>query len=244
MKRFLRELAISVAPKVLPSTVQIEKLLAISLLTREQKAIFATPRFPTREALWEAELSHYKHEAVKLIEFGVWKGESLKHFSSFLESEGANFVGFDSFDGLPETWNTLSGKMPHGTFAVGGNAPDNSDPRVTFVKGWFQDTVLHYVSSLLADKAGFGNYPLIVHYDADLYSSTLFCLMQIDRLKEPYLAFFDEFPGHESRALFNYQQATGAELKFLGRVGPTPRYPCQVAVKITPDTNYGKVSEY
>ena len=62
--------------------------------------------------------------------------------------------------------------------------------------------------------------------------------MQVDRLKSEYLAFFDEIPGHETRALYNYVQATGARVRFLGRVGPSKNYPWQVAAMITPCKNY------
>ena len=58
---------------------------------------------------------------------------------------------------------------------------------------------------------------LVVHYDADLYSSTLFCLSQIDSLKKTYLAIFDEFYYHELLALANYQDSFGAEIEFFGK---------------------------
>ena len=83
----------------------------------------------------------------------------------------------------------------------------------------------------LASVEDFGD--LIVHYDADLYSATLFVLTKIDDLKVPYLAVFDEFNGHEARALYNYCQAYMANVEFLGKTNP-PDYPEQVICRIIP----------
>ena len=57
----------------------------------------------------------------------------------------------------------------------------------------------------------------LVHYDADLYSSTLFALTKMDAVKTRYLAIFDEFYAHEVQALYNYIQIYGAEVSFLGK---------------------------
>lgn len=62
--------------------------------------------------------------------------------------------------------------------------------------------------------------------------------MQIDRLKTKYLAIFDELPGEETRALYNYTQATGAKVKVLGRTGPSKNYPWQIAAITEPCIEY------
>jgi hypothetical protein len=74
---------------------------------------------------------------------------------------------------------------------------------------------------------------LIVHYDADLYSSTLFALTKIDALKKPCIAIFDEFIGHETRALYDYLQAYNTDIFFLGQTTYTG-YPMQVMPRIIP----------
>jgi hypothetical protein len=74
---------------------------------------------------------------------------------------------------------------------------------------------------------------LIVHYDADLYSSTLYALSKIDGLGRKYLAIFDEFTGHETRALYNYLQSYGASVNFLGKTLMNG-YPDQVLCEIIP----------
>lgn len=59
---------------------------------------------------------------------------------------------------------------------------------------------------------------LVVHYDADVYSATLFGLFELDRLKIPYIAIFDEFAGHECLALQDYLSASGSKCQFTGKV--------------------------
>ena len=61
--------------------------------------------------------------------------------------------------------------------------------------------------------------PVIVHLDADLYSSTLYVLATLHPVFERYWFCFDEFTGHESRALYDYQQAFGASCSFLSFTG-------------------------
>jgi hypothetical protein len=131
-------------------------------------------------------------------------------------------IGLDSFEGLPEDW----GSMQKGTFDVGGEVPQIDDPRVSFIKGWFQNTWDELANRLTRLDN------LIVHYDADLYSSTLFALTKIDSLKIiPYFAIFDEFAGHEARALHNYLQSYSASVDFLGKT-VVDGYPVAVMSRI------------
>ena len=52
----------------------------------------------------------------------------------------------------------------------------------------------------------------LVHFDADIYSSTLFLLFQLDNYT-PYYALFDEFGGDEARALYDYLIATDKKIE-------------------------------
>ncbi len=123
--------------------------------------------------------------------------------------------------------------MPKGAFSTNGKIPSNNDGRVSFIKGWFQNSwaTLEEKLSSINDLEN-----LIVHYDADLYSSTLFVLTKMDALKKSYIAIFDEFTGHETRALYNYCQAYGAEVEFYGKT-ILNGYPSQVVCRIAPISN-------
>ena len=124
-------------------------------------------------------------------------GHSIKYFAEKNQNPKSTFIGLDSFEGLPENW----GPFAKGTFDTKGETPKTDDPRIVFIKGWFQNSWDKLEAKLSNPQT------LIVHYDADLYSSTLFALTKINSLKIPYIAIFDEFGGHEARALYNYLQA-------------------------------------
>lgn len=208
----------------------IERALAYAVLRHAFGDLAAAPRFTSREALWDEAvgLSGGPDQALAFVEFGVHEGASLRWFATRLAHPDSRFLGLDTFSGLPEAW----GAMPAGTFDTGGHLPRLDDARVRFLPGLFQDTA----PALLDVLAGNADLPLLVHYDADLYSSTLFALATIDRLGRPYLAVFDEFTGHEARALRNYRQGWRADVTFGGRVLWRNRWPAQVLCRIEPAT--------
>ncbi len=129
---------------------------------------------------------------VLYLEFGVHRGASMRMWSELLTHPESRLHGFDSFEGLPEDWTLHDGK---GTFSTDGQAPVLADPRVTFVPGWFEATLPGH--ELPAHDR------LVVHLDADLYSSTKTVLAALERHIVPgtYL-LFDEFSDrlHELRA--------------------------------------------
>lgn len=205
-----------------------ERSMVYSILQNDFPEIRKISPSPSREALWDMCIANYANADSKLtyVEFGVYEGYSIKYFSSRNRNIDSQFFGLDSFEGLPENW----GDMKKGTFNVGGNIPKIDDSRVTFIPGWFQNTwpqLLSYISNDNGSK-------LIVHYDADLYSSTLFALSKIDQLGRPYIAIFDEFCGHETRALHNYCQAFNAKISFLGKTIRDAKLPDQLVCRITP----------
>lgn len=139
---------------------------------------------------------------VLYLEFGVHRGESIARWAELLENPACRLVGFDSFEGLPEDWTAVDRK---GTFSTAGAMPATRDPRVSFVKGWFDATL-----------PGFRPPPherLVLHFDADLYSSTRTALLAL----EPYMSvgtylLFDEFSdrNHELRAFDEFWAARPA----------------------------------
>jgi O-methyltransferase len=139
--------------------------------------------------------------ALDYIEFGVFKGETLSFWLESNSNQDSRFFGFDSFEGLPENWQRGFEK---GTFNLEGTAPEIEDSRVTFVKGWFQETLRDFIGGF--EPSG----QLVVHHDADLYSSTLFCLAETDRLIKPNsIVILDDFAVlvHVFRAYKDYCKA-------------------------------------
>jgi O-methyltransferase len=149
---------------------------------------------------------------VDYMEFGVYRGESIKMWTEINQHENSRFFGFDSFEGLPEAWGKA---MRPGDFTVGGEAPRINDPRLSFVKGWFNDTLVPFLSTFEPRS------PLVIHNDSDLYSSTLYLLTKLDPiLLKGSVLIFDEFYSslHEFRAFLDYVSAYRRQLHPIGRV--------------------------
>ena len=98
-----------------------------------------------------------------VLEFGVWKGDSLMGIRTILDHD-FKIYGFDSFLGLPEDWPETGYKK--GDFSLNGFVPDNlakSDMKI--FAGWFKDTIPEYLKE--ADDIA------LMHIDCDIYSSTI-----------------------------------------------------------------------
>ena len=185
--------------------------------------------FNNGEELWIALLEEYKDSPISVLEFGVFEGDSIKYLAKLNSHKESKFFGFDSFKGLPEDFYLNT--HPKGTFDLKGVEPKLDDERISFVKGWFQNTLPMFLSENKFTEN------LIVHYDADIYSATLFVMMELDRLKQPYLAIFDEFIDYESKALYSYCQMMSASVEFFGTTVDKD-YPTQVSCKISPQYEY------
>ena len=139
--------------------------------------------------------------AIEYLEFGVYRGESLRLWCGLNTNPHTRFFGFDSFQGLPEDWTD---EKPKGAFTTSGQTPKIDDPRINFVVGWFQYSLPGFLKSYQPTNR------LVIHNDSDLYSSTLFCLTSLSAFMPPgTLIIFDEFYDalHEYRALSDYAEA-------------------------------------
>jgi hypothetical protein len=166
------------------------------------------PRFKDRFALFDHIAEKIRNERILYLEFGVHRGHSMRYWSSNLKNPESALHGFDSFEGLPEDFNS---EVPKGQFAVGGKPPDIPDPRVRFFVGWFDKT--------LPDYRPPPHDRLMMNLDADLYSSTKTALMALKPQIVPgTILLFDEFYDrqHELRAFDEFIAETGAKFRFLG----------------------------
>jgi len=201
----------------------LEASLYRSILRHAFRALFKARRIEKREDVWEFAVETVgRGSPVLYLEFGVHEGYSIRHFATAFTNPAARFVGFDSFEGLPETW----GRKQAGHFSTDGEVPQIGDPRVAFVKGWFHATLPGFAGAPVSGGT------VLAHLDADLYSSTLFVLAQLWHRYDSFYAVFDEFSGHETRALYNFLQAFPAEVAFLAYDHPMPnRVFCRIDPK-------------
>ncbi|MGP8077616.1 MAG: class I SAM-dependent methyltransferase [Thermoplasmata archaeon] len=171
------------------------------------------PTFSDRQALYRfVNETRFQGGAIDLLEFGVGGGRSLRWWSEVNASPDSRFVGFDTFEGIPEDW--LPG-FPKGSFSQQGKIPQFEDRRVSIQKGLFQDTLPRFLEKFP------GRRNLVVHHDSDLYSSTLYCLTKMNDVCTPgTVLVFDEFtvPLEEFRAYEDYLQSYRRALRPIGTV--------------------------
>ncbi len=181
-----------------------------------QSAAFIDENMPTAAVFW------HPHDTLRFalgeidgagsaLEFGVGAGTTLGIIANAV-ADDRPVVGFDSFEGLPQTWRT---GYPAGAYA--GQPPYISGAEI--IVGMFEDT-------LPAFLARDHNPVAFAHLDADLYSSTKTVLdLLADRLAQNAVLAFDEFfnyPGwrrHEFRAFEEFIARTGRTFDFLAYTG-------------------------
>ena len=200
----------------------IRTMVELAVVERFLRGLTAAPGrdVATRRDVYDAIVSEVVGEPIRYFEFGVHQGDSIRYFSQRLPSESARFVGFDSFVGLPEDWTTDN---PAGTFSTEGEVPVVDDERVSFVAGWFDQT--------LPERDFSGPGRLVANIDCDLYSSTRTVLEAIGpHLSSGDLVYFDEFAdtGHEFRALVEWLETAELRLALVAR----SRHPHHVVFRV------------
>lgn len=131
--------------------------------------------------------------------------------------------GFDSFEGLPETWRN---GFEETSFNLNGNLPQVNE-NVRLVKGWFNETLPAFVKEHPEPCA-------FIHVDCDLYSSTKTIFNELKNQIVPGTVIaFDEYfnyPGwqeSEYKAFMEFIAWSGLNFEYIARTNYE-----QVAVKI------------
>jgi O-methyltransferase len=193
------------------------------------------PMFPTPTEFWEHLIASERlNGPILYLEMGVAQGGNLRWWTNAITDPGAQFVGFDSFLGLPEDY----GQVRAGTFSNNGRPPDIRDPRCSFEVGFFQQTLPDFLKRTPLDRR------LVIYLDADLYSSTLYVLTSFaPHLKAGDLLVFDDFasvrsPTHVFRALMDFRAAYGVRFTPLASSSPY----AQVAVRVDEVAGWGNGS--
>lgn len=150
------------------------------------------------------------------LEFGVLKGRSLRWWLRGNRHPDSRFVGFDSFQGIPEDWEGSDGLHPAGSFT--GVQPVLKDDRARCIPGWFADTVPGFMLAHDCTRL------LVLHLDCDCYSSAKTVLERFaSQLRSGDILILDEAgTGDEFKALLE-APITIAPLAFAG---------CAVAVQV------------
>ena len=166
------------------------------------------PLYAGRPELYAALARDIADDRVLYLEFGVFKGASLRAWSQLLRNPLSQLHGFDSFEGLPEAWNAYN---PQGKFDTQGSMLHIDDPRVVLHVGWFHETLPDFVLP--------EHDRLLLHIDADLYSSAKFVLEKLkDDIRPGTIVLFDEFYDHmhELRAFSEFLASSKMGFRFMG----------------------------
>jgi hypothetical protein len=144
------------------------------------------------------------------LEFGVFTGGTISFMAKRVGSRVIH--GFDSFEGLPESWHGFS--LGQEAFSLKGKLP-KVPANVRLHRGWFDQSLPPW----LAENPG----PVaFIHVDCDLYSSTktIFELLG-DRMVPGTIILFDEYfnypnwEQHEYKALQEFVKARGITYSYL-----------------------------
>jgi len=118
------------------------------------------------------------------LEFGVYKGSTIRQFANILEKKSLKIYGFDSFIGISEDW--LGTSKMKGHYSNAGEIP-KTKPNVEFVIGDIFKTLPKFL-----EKKGNINIKFM-HIDTDTYSVCKFILETIKKnLDKNAIIVFDE----------------------------------------------------
>ena len=183
----------------------------------EDEAVY----FQNHKSLILFALDNVKEQGLYL-EFGVARGKSIRWIA---EKESKKVIhGFDSFEGIPESWN---GNIA-GTFHRRGNLPKVPD-NVNLHIGLFADSLPPFIESHKNDDIAF------LHVDCDLYSATKTIFEYTgEYIKPGAIILFDDYYNypnwkkHEYRAFKEFVEANNIKYEHIS-YSVTGQ---QVAVKI------------
>ena len=166
--------------------------------------------FPTPDKLREDALQRVEIDGLYL-EFGVFSGKTINHAAILKPQQ--KIYGFDSFNGLPETWRTGFDKNKFATDII----PDVQE-NVELVVGMFDETLPDFVASHPEQCA-------YIHIDCDLYSSTKTVFEHLkEKIVPGTVIVFDEFfnypswKEHEFKAFCEFVTEQNIKFEYIGYV--------------------------
>lgn len=148
-----------------------------------------------------------------ILEFGVYGGNSLSHMYTINRSLGLSnqFIGFDSFAGLPSSEDCWEKGTYHCSLQECQNALlQEGCTDVQLISGLYDITLTSDLKKSLKLTS-----PSLIHIDCDLYSSTKTVLAWCeDLIKSETIICFDEFCNGEDRAWEESSISSRAEVLF------------------------------
>jgi hypothetical protein len=176
-------------PAIVTPLTQVGELANYAAWKRARLAGAGKPFFPFRERLWEALLPDLRAKgSMTVLEFGVAWGYATRWWLSRLPDPAIEWHGFDTFTGLPTSWDR-AGLVAYdaGSFSAQGAHPPIDDDRVH----WHVGDVATSIGEV--DLQSRGARPLFVFLDFDMYVPTAIALgAVIPHLEPGDVLYFDE----------------------------------------------------
>ncbi len=166
-------------------------------------------RVRNRQQLYEFVTGRIGFRQTLYLEFGVFTGASMETWCRLLRHPQSVLHGFDTFEGMPEDFDTRTG-IVKGAFNVAGKPPSIDDPRVAFVRGRFEETLPSYQVR--------EHDQLIINIDCDLYSSTACVLKYMaPHIRPGTILIFDDMgqPQHEPRAFAEFLRERDGRFRLI-----------------------------
>ncbi len=169
--------------------------------------------FDSITEFWDYALAQVKPSNAIGLEFGVWKGESIRYFAN--KFPNFQFFGFDSFEGLEEDW--AGSRQPKGYFHLHGQLPEVPD-NVKLIKGFYTDTLPNFIKYEFQEISSIQ----LIHLDSDTYKPTKLILSELETFITPgTVLIFDEYLGlpfweeTEHRAFTEFILETGHHFRYI-----------------------------
>jgi hypothetical protein len=205
---------LSLAPVIASPLSQVGVLADYATWKRARLARKGKPFFTHRERLWNVVLPKLRERPqLAALEFGVAWGYATRWWLSRLPDAALQWHGFDTFTGLPTTWDRAGLTIyDAGSFSAQGNTPPIADPRVRWHVGDVGVTVTEI------DWNELGERPLFLFLDFDLYEPTRIALeAALPHLKRGDVLYFDEaFDAWNERKAIDELLLPAFEVECLG----------------------------
>jgi Macrocin-O-methyltransferase (TylF) len=167
-------------------------------------------RVANRETVFDIIINKLHDKEILYLEFGVFRGRSIKYWANALQNPASQFYGFDSFEGLSDDFD-INGPIKKGHFNIKGEIPKIEDKRVHLIKTWFSDLKKNCpVLPNIEQK--------VIIMDADLYESTTTALNFVKQyIQRGTYLYFDDMSRieHDPLAFARFMKRTGLNFELV-----------------------------
>jgi hypothetical protein len=160
------------------------------------------------------------------LELGVYRGNTITRIANAMKHD--TIYGFDSFEGLPESWQRPDMAFDKGAFSLQSRLPP-VPKNVELIKGWFDQTLPAFAKEHEQRQSKIK----LLHIDCDIYTSTKRAFDTLGYMFQPdMIIVFDEllnyptYEQHEIKAFYEFlQQSKLYTVEWIGKQGEVDLHP-------------------